>query len=272
MLKFGVFMFLSGVLDSVYSKIDIFLIAKMFSPVSLGYYTRAQGLDSTIRTLSSGSLLNVLFPTFAKIREDKVELKKLYYQYFELISFLFCLLGGVFYLGADQLFFILFGSKWAISATYFKILILAGFAYPLSSLSLSIMEARGNSKNFFIVEILKKILFFPTYIIAYYYGINYFLYSFVLACFIGTFFNVRFAKFEIDIDVSETIVILLKYLFSSFIFILFFTIYGKSFLVNFPFIQTTVQIVLFLILYLFTHFIFKNAGIKFLLEIIKSRK
>jgi O-antigen/teichoic acid export membrane protein len=211
MLQFGMYMFFSGLLDGIYTRIDIFLIAKVFSPASLGLYTRAQGLDGMIRNLSSGSLLNVLFPTFAKISDDREQLKQMYYQYFQLISFLFCLLAGIFYLGADQLFLILFGKQWHLSAVYFKILVLAGFAYPLSSLSLSIIEARGNSKNFFKVEILKKILFLPTYFIAYSFGIIPFLISYVVACFIGTFINVRFLKYELDISVAQTIKFLSTY-------------------------------------------------------------
>ena len=208
-------MFLSGLLDGIYTRIDIFLIAKVFSPASLGLYTRAQSLDGMIRNLSSGSLLNVLFPTFAKISDDREQLKQMYYQYFQLISFLFCLLAGFFYLSADKLFLLLFGSQWHLSAVYFKILVLAGFAYPLSSLSLSIIEARGNSKNFFKVEIIKKILFLPTYFIAYFYGIIPFLISFVLAMFIATFINVRFLKFELDIKVWQTVKYLSTYFFPT---------------------------------------------------------
>jgi len=204
-------MFFSGLLDGIYSRIDIFLIAKVFSPASLGLYTRAQSLDGMIRNLSSGSLLNVLFPTFAKISDDREQLKQMYYQYFQLISFLFCLLAGIFYISAEQLFLILFGAQWHVSAVYFKILVLAGFAYPLSSLSLSIIEARGNSKNFFKVEILKKILFLPTYFIAYSYGIIPFLISYVVACFIGTFINVGFLKYELEISVIQTIKFLSTY-------------------------------------------------------------
>ena len=213
MLHFGVYMFFSGFLDGIYTRIDIFLIAKVFSPASLGLYTRAQGLDSMIRNLSSGSLLNVLFPTFAKIKDDPTQLKQLYYQYFQLICFVFCLLGGVFYLSAEKLFLLLFGSQWLLSAVYFKILVLAGFAYPLSNLSLSIIEARGNSKNFFKVELIKKVLFFPTYFIAYYLGIIPFLIAYAIAMYIATFINVRFLKYELEISVWQTIKYLSTYLF-----------------------------------------------------------
>jgi O-antigen/teichoic acid export membrane protein len=263
-------MFFSGLLEGIYSRIDIFLIAKVFSPASLGLYTRAQGLDGMIRTLSSGSLLNVLFPTFAKISDDKEQLKQMYYQYFQLISFLFCLLAGIFYISAEQLFLILFGAQWHVSAVYFKILVLAGFAYPLSSLSLSIIEARGNSKSFFKVEIIKKILFLPTYFIAYFYGIIPFLISYVIAMFIATFINVRFLKFELDISVWQTIKFLSTYFIPTIIFIA--VIYALQLLINYPttFGVVFIEVIAFISAYFIVHYTFKSKGLEFTLALIKK--
>lgn len=271
MLQFGMYMFFSGLLDGIYTRIDIFLIAKVFSPTSLGLYTRAQGLDGTIRSLSSGSLLNVLFPTFAKIRDDKEQLKKLYYQYFQLISFLFCLLAGIFYLGAEQLFLILFGAQWQVSAVYFKILVLAGFAYPLSSLSLSIIEARGNSKSFFVVEIIKKLLGIPPYFIAYFYGIIPFIISYFFLALICTFINVRFLKFELAISVWKTIKFLSTYLVAAIgIIALISTI---QYQLNYP---TSIGIVLieiitFISSYILLNFFTKTKGIQYSFELINKK-
>ena len=253
MIRFGVFMFLSGLLEGVYSRIDVFLIAKVFSPASLGLYTRAQSLDSMIRSLSSASLLNVLFPTFAKLREDKEKLKVMYYQYFELISFVFCLMGGIFYILAQPLFLLLFGSKWSISADYFKILVLAGFAYPLSSLSLSIVEARGNSKNFFIVELIKKIIQLPIYFIAYFYGIK-----------------VRFVKFELNISVFKTIKFLSKYFFSTLLLVSLGELGLLYFQTVQPLLIAAIEAILFMLMYIGLHYQFKSKGYEYTLALLKQ--
>jgi teichuronic acid exporter len=270
MLKFGMYMFFSGLLDGVYNRIDIFLIAKVFSPASLGLYTRAQGLDGMIRNLSSGSLLNVLFPTFAKISDNREQLKQMYYQYFQLISFLFCLLAGIFYISAEQLFLILFGAQWHVSAVYFKILVLAGFAYPLSSLSLSIIEARGNSKNFFKVEILKKILFLPTYFIAYFLGIIPFLIAYTIAMYIATFINVGFLKYELEISVIQTIKFLSTYFIPalSLIFIInliqmYYDYYPSLFIVS-------LEVVAFIGFYFLINKLTNSRGMTYTLALIKK--
>jgi teichuronic acid exporter len=270
MLKFGVYMFLSGMLDSIYTRIDIFLIAKVFSPVSLGLYTRAQSLDTTVRMLSSSSLLNVLFPTFAKIRDDKARLTLLYYQYFELISFLFCCVGGIFYIVSYQLFHVLFGNQWNVSAQYFQILVIVGFAYPLSSLSLSVVEARGNSRNFFVVEVIKKCLFLPTYFIAYYYGIVSFLLSYVVACFIGTFINVRFVKYELPINVWQTVLVLSRYFFTAACIISGIEYYNHLFPVEESVFRPGIEAIIFVVIYFVSHFGFKSRGYQYALGLIKK--
>jgi teichuronic acid exporter len=271
MLHFGVYMFFSGFLEGIYNRIDIFLIAKVFSPASLGLYTRAQGLDVMIRNLSSGSLLNVLFPTFAKIKDDPAQLKLLYYQYFQLICFVFCLFAGVFYLSAEKLFLLLFGSQWHLSAVYFKILVLAGFAYPLSSLSLSIIEARGNSKNFFRVELIKKVLFLPTYFIAYYLGIIPFLFAFSFAMYIATFINVRFLKYELEISVWQTIKYLSAYLFPVLGIVGCISIAQSLLHIQSNYRVVLIEVLLFLVVYFSINKVFNSNGLHYTLALVKKQ-
>ena len=95
LFKFGKFIFLSNLLETVYSRFDILIIAKIFNVNTLGLYTRAQGLELTIRNLSSSSLLNVLFPAFSKIKENLVLLRESYYKYFEIICLLFFFIAGI---------------------------------------------------------------------------------------------------------------------------------------------------------------------------------
>ena len=263
MLRFGIFMFLSGLLDSIYTRIDIFLIGKLFSPATLGQYTRAQGLEAQVRILSANSLLGVLFPTFTKIKHEKEQLTQLYYKFFELVSFSFCLIGSIFFLSSNKLFLLLFGNQWGESSQYFQLLIIVGFAYPLSSLTLSIIEARGNSKNFLKVEIVKKIIFLPTYFVAFYFGIIYYLYAYIIACIIGTFANVFYLKFEIPITLKNTFFKLFKYFFSSAIIITliylikYYNNYSNSIL------NVFLEVSFFVTFYLVYHFFTNSKGLKY---------
>jgi teichuronic acid exporter len=269
MLRFGFYMFLSGFLDGIFSRIDIFLIGKVFSPATLGMYTRAQGLDSQIRILSASSLTGVLFPMFTKMKHDKEELKKLYYKFFELVSFSFCFFGGFFFLNADFMFKVLFGPQWSEAVVYFQYLILAGFAYPLSSLTLSLIESQGNSKNFFRVEIIKKVLLTPTYFIAFYYGIKMYLLSYLIFCIIATFINVYYVTFEIQVKVKNTIIILSKYFLTCIIMALVIIKLMELLEIRNLLMAAIIKSLIFILSYIALHHLMKNKGLVYILELIK---
>jgi teichuronic acid exporter len=214
-LRFGVFMFLSELINGVYSRLDTLLIGKIFSLSELGYYSRAQTLSATVRNLPSTSLLNVLYPTFAQIKYDDEKIKHLYFQYFELISFSFCLLGGFFYLAIEPIYAALFGARWAVSAHYFQYLILVGCFFPLSSLMLTMIEAKGESKLFFQVEAWKKILFLPLFVIAFYGGIVAYLRAYVVFCLLGTVLDLRFLNRIVAVGYRRSAWIWFKYALSG---------------------------------------------------------
>jgi len=212
---FGKYMFLSSLVDGIYSKLDVFLVGKLFSLSSLGLYTRAQTLDGTVSKLSAHSLLNVLFPTIAKIKNDPEKLKTIYYTYFEHITFVFCLMSSLLYLGAIPLFFYLFGEIWLASAVFFKLLVLSSFASPLASLMLAIIEAQGNSKNFFYADVFKKLIFLPGYIVVWFFSIETFLLTLFLLNILGSAVNLYYLNKEIIVGYLGSTKILLKYFIPS---------------------------------------------------------
>ncbi len=210
-LKFGKYMFLSGVLESVYSRIDVFLIGKVFSMQTLGLYTRAYSLDNISRHLSASSLLSVLFSKFAQIKNDLPLIQETFLKYYEIIAFLFCMIGGVLFILSPTLFTLLYGNNWLEASVYFQLLLLSSVAYPLSSLMLSAIEARGNSKYFFKVEVIKKIIFLPAYLVAWIWGIKVFLLAVFVSTIFGVIANMVFLYKEIGIEVSRLGLILIKY-------------------------------------------------------------
>ena len=272
LFKFGKFIFLSNLLETVYSRFDILIIAKIFNVNTLGLYTRAQGLELTIRNLSSSSLLNVLFPAFSKIKENLVLLRESYYKYFEIICLLFFFIAGIFFIISEQLFVILFGLNWSQSSIYFKLMILAGFSYPLCNLGVSIIQSRGNSKSVLLYEIFKRIIQIPSYFIAFYYGLQAFLISFIFLGFVNTILNIAIVKKEIDISLIKTIKILLKYLAPS---VLIAILIVNSFFNYFQFSNTifkvTLEVLFYITCYLLFHFFTKSNPLLIIINHFKNK-
>ncbi len=184
-------------MDGIFARVDVFLIGKVFSLRSLGLYTRAQSLDKTITGISGSNLLNVLFPTIAKIRDDKDLLRTTYYKYFTIICFVFSVLLARIIVFSASIFITIFGEKCLLSPVYFKILVLSGFAYPLASLMLFIIEARGNSKAFFHADVIKKIIFLPAYLLVFFLSIEVYSYGYLLLNILGMTANLFFLNQEI---------------------------------------------------------------------------
>jgi O-antigen/teichoic acid export membrane protein len=101
------------------------------------------------------------------------------------------------YLISEELIVLLFSDKWLPSAAYFKILVLGGFAYPVSALLVNILTGRGNSKAFLRLEIYKKILLTVNLFVGFLWGIEGYLYGLAAAGALSVVLNIVFASREI---------------------------------------------------------------------------
>ncbi len=198
--SYGFNMFLAEMLDTIFEKADYLIIGKLFPAATLGFFHQAKQLNQFVMEYTSGSLMSVLFPVLSKIQTDLNKFRNVVIKSTGIISFVtFLLLGGL-YLVADDLIVFLLGQKWASSVFYFKILLLSGFAYPVSALMVNVLSSRGKSGDFLRLEVYKKIIQSVNLVILFVFGIDVFLYSLVLSSFLGTSLNIRFATREIGLS------------------------------------------------------------------------
>ncbi|MCG7644904.1 lipopolysaccharide biosynthesis protein [Alteromonas sp. Cnat3-28] len=196
---FGFRMFLSGLLDAIYSRLDYLIIGKIFPPVTLGYFQRAKQFNSLIIQYTSGSLMSVLFPVLSQIKNNLPRFQVVILNALHVLSFVtFLLLGGL-YLLAEEVVLFLFTEKWLPTVHYMKLLLLSGFGYPLGALLVNILSSRGNSKAFLKLELIKKAVHTINFINAIYFGLNSYLYGLVITTIIGISLNVTFAAREIQL-------------------------------------------------------------------------
>ncbi len=194
---YGFRMFLSGLLDTIFMRLDYLIIGKLFEATALGFFQRAKSLNLFVVKYSSGSLMSVLFPVLAKVQNDLPRFQNIVIKALGIISFVtFMLLGGL-YLISEELIVLLFGVKWLASVHYFKILALSGFAYPVSALLVNVLSSRRNSKAFLRLEIYKKLIASVNFLVLYFYGIDAFLYGLVVQAGLGVSLNITFASQEI---------------------------------------------------------------------------
>jgi O-antigen/teichoic acid export membrane protein len=192
-------MFLSGLIEAVYQKLDFLIIGKLFPAATLGYYQRAKSLNGMVFQYSSGSLMAVLFPVLSKVQNDLPRFQNIIMKSLGIISFVVFLLLGALYLISEELIVLLFSEKWLPSVEIFKILILSGFGYPFGALLVNILSSRGNSKAFLRLEIYKKIIVSINLLILYFAGIDAFLYGLIAQAIFTVTLNIIFASEEIQL-------------------------------------------------------------------------
>ena len=71
---------------------------------------------------------------------------------------------------------VIYGEKWIATAPFLKCFALNAILFPLSSMNLQLLMAKGRSDTFLMLEIIKKVLIVIIFVVLYRYGI------FVLLC------------------------------------------------------------------------------------------
>ena len=265
---FGFRIFLSGLLDSIFTRLDTIIIAKLFEPATLGFFNQAKLLDRMVISYSSGSLMSVLFPLLSKVQNDLVRFQNIIMKSLGIIIFVtFFLLGGL-YLVSYELVIMLFGEKWLQTVDYFKLLVLSGFGFPISALLVNVLSSRGNSKAFLRLEIYKKIIFGINLAVGFMWGIEGYLYGLVIAMFLAVFLNIIFVSKEISIQKFKIVQpILIQILIT--VMVTLFVYFLNQDLDFSNFVMFTIKGIEYAFLYIMTNKMIKTDAYRYFMSEVK---
>ena len=200
---FGFRMFLSGIIDAVFTRADFIIIGKLLNAQALGYFQRAKQFNSFLIQFISGSLTSVLFPVLSEIKNQLPRLQSTVLKLHHIICFVSFLFIGGLYLLAEDLIIFLFTAKWLPSVNYLQILLLSGFAYPISALLVNVLKGRGNSKDFLRLEILKKSAHTVNFLNIIYFGVESYLYGLIGLAFFGVSLNIYYCAKELGLKFKQ---------------------------------------------------------------------
>jgi len=209
--RFGVRMFLAGLLETIFTRLDVLIIGKLFPIQTLGYYSRAQSLDGLVKNFSSSTTTSVAFPVIARMADDTEAVGKFYLRCLNVISFLAFLLIGILFLTCFDIVVILFTEKWIEVGYYFRIMAVTSFIYPISALMVTLITGRGNSAGFLRLELIKKTILFPTYLSFFIGGVYVFLIVLGAAFIVALIANALFVEKEISVSLKTQMSAIFKY-------------------------------------------------------------
>jgi len=257
--NFSLYVFFDRLISTIFRKLDVILVAKIFSASSLGFYSRAVSLKDQVTTYSSTSIQKVFFPVLSSIQDDKERFESVYYKVLSVVLFLTFLLSGILFVLGEEIIINLFGEKWSPSVPLFEVLILGVCVYPLNAMMINALMSQGFSKENFKVGLIRKAIQLAPLAIAYYYGLYLFTVSYVCASYLATFVNIYFLEKYAGFSIKKHILKLTHHGLLLILLVLFVHYFGIN--------NGTAKFVLtliYVILYYSYHKIFKSEGLLFL--------
>lgn len=200
---FGYKMTVSSLLDTIFTNIYQIVIGRIYSPVTVGYYTRANSLMMLPVGNISIALNKVVFPLFAKVQDDIIALRTAYKKIMLIVLFIVTPVIVLMALLAEQLVVFLFTEKWIKIVPIFQIICFSGILYPLHLYNLLILQVKGRSDLFLRLEIIKKLILVVIIAVSIFYGFKALLLGYVLASIIALFINTHYAGSIINYTMKQ---------------------------------------------------------------------
>jgi len=146
--SYGMNIFLIGFVSYALLNAGNFSIGAVLGPNALGYYTIAATWGGMICTIITGVVSSVLFPTFAKIQDDRDRLRNAYLRIFELIGTI-AIFANLALLSVSQDFlYVVLGhnsDKWFPSLMALQILCGLGIVKSIMEPGANLLMAVGNT-------------------------------------------------------------------------------------------------------------------------------
>lgn len=157
LFSFGSKLLISSLMDSIYNNIYTLVIGKVYSPTSLGLYSRASGLAQYPSSNITHLMQNVTYPVLCSIQNDEKRLLNGYKKIVRMSTFvIFPLMIGLASV-SDPLIRVVLGDKWVGSIELLQILCFSMMLYPMQAINLNMLQVKGHSDYYLKLEIIKKI-------------------------------------------------------------------------------------------------------------------
>lgn len=153
---FGWKMMVSRLIDTVWQELYQVIIAKFYTPATLGQYTRSKQFSQLLSQNLSQVIQRVTYPVLSNIQDDKQRMVLAYRQIIKVTMFVSAV--SMFFLGAvsEPLLYCLIGPQWHEAAIYLPLICINMSSYPLHAINLNMLQVQGRSDLFLGLEVIKK--------------------------------------------------------------------------------------------------------------------
>lgn len=250
LLSFGWKLQVSSLIDTGYIKLQDLIIGKLFSPATLGFFSRGEMFPLAVVANINASIQSILLPALSVAQDQPAAVKQMMRRAVTTSSFVILpIMAWIAALAKPMVLFLL-GEKWLPCVPFIQIFCFSYAFWPIHTSNLSSINAVGRSDIFLKLEIIKKVVCLGVLILFIYLfrtPIGVASTGFVTAI-IGGFINAHPNKKLLDYGYFEQI----KDIFPSFLLAIVMGggLYGLTFLGLPPIIQLLSYTILGAVFYL----------------------
>lgn len=180
LFSFGSKMMISGLIQTIYSKLSALAIGKFYTSSDLGYYSRGEQFAALPSDTVNNVLQRVTFPIFSKLQNDDNRLIGVYRKYIKITSLIIFFLMTFLASIASPLVTILLTDKWAPASFFLQIFCFDYMFDHICRINLNLLQVKGRSDLYLRLEIIKKIIATILLIVSIPFGVIYICLSKVL--------------------------------------------------------------------------------------------
>ena len=168
---FGSKIFLSGLIDTIFTNLYVLVIGKLFSATVVGYYYFADQIQQLAVSQLAGAIQQVTYPALATLQDDDISLKTFYRRIIQIVTYIVfpCMIGLA--VMAEPLFHVMLKEDWLPAVPFLQLLCFVGLLYPLNSINVNILKVKGRSDLFLYLVIIKEIMMMTSLFLSIPYGI-----------------------------------------------------------------------------------------------------
>lgn len=177
------------IINTGFNQVYQAVIGKVYSPNTLGQYTRAQQYGHLVSSSVGDVVLKVSLPVMSSIQNEDERLLRA----FRIIIKTTMLVSSVILIGmaacAKPLIYVLIGEQWLPCVPMMQILTFSLMLYPLQQININMLTVQGRSDIQLILQVVKCVLAIGPILLGIYIGIYWMLIGSVVCGWISLLLN-----------------------------------------------------------------------------------
>ena len=192
---FGSKILVTQLLNVIFWNLHSLVIGKFYNASLLGYYSRARNYANYWPKGVQAAIATVLFPAFSKMQDDIPRLKKAFRRSLGMSIFVVVFPSYLLCVLSKPLVELVLTPRWLPCVPYWWMLTCTIVFWPINVLNVQLLQARGRSDLYLLLEVIKKVLLVISIVILAFYGLMamlwFGLFSSVLGAYLDSYFTGR---------------------------------------------------------------------------------